>query len=379
MDRQRQEYVVRSAVTALFLVAIALPLPLTLILPAETVSLAEQRFLAPPPSWPDTPAGMRHLPAAVSGWIDDHFALREELVQLNQFVLRAAQAGILSSAPVLEGEDGWLYFAGDRALEDFQGRMPFTRAELDAWTDLLVQKQHWLEARGIPYLFVIAPNKQSIYPEHLPGWLAGLRGETRAEQLARHLVEHTDLPMLDLRPGLLSHKGTALLYRRLDSHWNMRGADIARSLMLQEITARYPELSVAPAPGGRWRDREASGGDLARAIGRGELTETVPRWWPVHRRCRLNLSQAGQKEIGGGAPLVDECDQPAADALVFRDSFMIALRPLLTPHFRRSVYVWERPDPCMLERLVQEYRPGIVIEQMVERKLVLPPPACPAD
>jgi hypothetical protein len=292
--------------------------------------------------------------------------------------VRLARPGALATAPVLEGLDGWLYFSGDRTLEDFQGRLPFTREELDSWAVALTGKQRWLAARGIPYLFIIAPNKQSIYPEFLPPWLAARRGETRADQLVRHLKAHTDVAVLDLRPGLLSRKGKTTLYRRLDSHWNMRGAAVARALILEALHKHAPALELAPVPRGTWRRQEIGGGDLARMLGRDQDTEVVPIWRIVEQRCHLNLTGLDERQIGAGELLLDECTGAGVDALVFRDSFMNRLRPLLTPLFRRTLYIWQRPDPCLLQRIAGERAPGLVIEQTLERNLVPPPADCPA-
>lgn len=378
MAGQRERPLEARIIAGLFLLAIVLPLAGTLPGGRAAVSVAEQRVLAPSPSLSSLAQDWTRLPATLGAWFDDHFGGRELLVRLNRRLTGWVRHGALSGAPVIEGRDGWLFFTGDRSLEDHQGRLPFTAAELAAWTFVLEEKQRRLSALGIPWLFVIVPNKQSVYPEFLPDWLAGARGDTRADQLVRHLTRHTGVPVLDLRPGLLQYKESGPLYRRHDTHWNQRGADAGRQLLLATLARIAPDLALAEAGTGPWREREVRGGDLARMLGRTQAREVVPRRRSGMARCRSDAAAGDRRATGAGSTITDDCTNHGPVALVFRDSFMIALRPLLTPHFRRAVYVWQRPDPCRLEQLAREHRPGVIIEQITERFLVLPPPACPA-
>lgn len=71
-------------------------------------------------------------------------------------------------------------------------------------------------------------------------------------------------------------------------------------------------------------------------------------------------------------PVATECtgaDLPRA--VVFRDSFFVALIPLLSEHLSRALYIWHCPfDATIIER----ERPQLVIEEAVERRLWLDPP-----
>jgi len=69
-----------------------------------------------------------------------------------------------SSEDVLLGKDDWLYYAGDHSVDDFRGRYLLSTDELARWHAALKARRDWLALRGIKYRFVIAPNKQSIFP-----------------------------------------------------------------------------------------------------------------------------------------------------------------------------------------------------------------------
>jgi hypothetical protein len=372
MVRKRLEYGEHCAVTALFLIALAIPLAGTLTGRHVIESFAEQRALASVPAWPASAAAWRALPGGLSAWFDDHFGFRESLVALNERIVRAARLDSLSSIPVTEGLNGWLYFDGDRSLDDFRGQLRFTDAELAAWADALEARRRWLASRHISYLFVITPNKQSVYPEFLPTWLLDQRGVTRADQLVRYLDSHMDVPVLDLRPALLEEKGSMPLFRKYDSHWNARGAEIARRRILEMLSRIAPGMELPMWRTRGWGEERVAGGDLARMRGRKGVHEILPTWISDAPSCNPGISSSDRADGAHGTAVIDGCPAGAATALIFRDSFMIRLRPMLSPEFRRSIYLWLQPDTCQIRENVDRYGPDIVIEQRAERFLDAP-------
>ncbi len=69
------------------------------------------------------------------------------------------------------------------------------------------------------------------------------------------------------------------------------------------------------------------------------------------------------------ATFFTDCRLDAPRALIFRDSFFIALQPYISQYFAKTVYVWEWPDIKLLEKYLQYNHSDIVIESRVERHL----------
>jgi hypothetical protein len=69
------------------------------------------------------------------------------------------------------------------------------------------------------------------------------------------------------------------------------------------------------------------------------------------------------------ATFFTDCRLDAPRALIFRDSFFIALQPYISQYFANTVYVWEWPDIKLIEKYMQTNQPNIVIEARVERHL----------
>jgi hypothetical protein len=149
-----------------------------------------------PAEFPATTLGsLPALPRAFERWFADHFAFRRDLVRLSG--LLRLRIGVSSSPLVSLGKDGWLFFTGERADEQFRRVAPFTDAELTAWRWLLQVRSDWLAARGVHYMFVFTPNKESVYPEAMPFPTARLPTPGRLEQLVGDLREHSSVTVLD--------------------------------------------------------------------------------------------------------------------------------------------------------------------------------------
>jgi hypothetical protein len=160
------------------------------------------------------------------GWLDyfdTHFGFRQQLVHAHAFT-SIRTMNISPSPAVIKGRDGWLYYADDDALEDYESATPMSEAELRGWANTLVSTRDVLRAHGIAYLFVLAPDKHVIYPEHLPESIHRVRPTYRMDELLAYLRQHTDLSVLDLRPALIARKQVEQVYFRTDTHWNDAGA-----------------------------------------------------------------------------------------------------------------------------------------------------------
>jgi len=127
-----------------------------------------------------------------------------------------------------------------------------------------------LAARGIKYLFVIPPDKHSIYPENLPAWLIGSRPvgcRSKLDQLVDYMRKHSTVEVLDLRPALLAGKKTAPTYLQQDSHWNWYGGFIGCQEVIKALARQTPQLPPLQLEDFDWSNAPAAGGDLARILG----------------------------------------------------------------------------------------------------------------
>jgi hypothetical protein len=363
-----------AALASAFCVGLALPAALWLAGRGSDVT-AEHRTPAPPPAWPIS----GRFPSQFEAYFADRFGLRNDLVHAYSWFSVHALAESPTPDAAL-GRDGWLYYAGDHSLDDFQGRRPFSDDDLERWRLALQRRSERLERQGIAYLFVVVPDKHTVYPEHLPVELAH-PGRTRLDQLTEHLRTHPGVPLLDLRPVLRRARERELVYRPCDSHWNDRGAHAAYETILGGLADRFPRLKPWPRERFAETEAEADDADLARMLG----LASPPRehWLGLSPRTprRATSADPGVRLTGRRRPqeapaawTVAEADLPTA--VVLHDSFGVALEPFLAEHFRRSLFLWQRTlEPDVLQR----ERPDLVIQELGERLLQGPPAFGPPD
>jgi len=71
----------------------------------------------------------------------------------------------------MTGRDGCSFWRPIRWLSHYTGLARLTPEDLDTWQKLLEARRDWLAQLGTKYVFVIPPDKHSVYPEYLPDWL----------------------------------------------------------------------------------------------------------------------------------------------------------------------------------------------------------------
>lgn len=322
-------------------------------------------------------AGLGKFTAGLETYFADHFGFRNQLVRWEQqWSWKLFHDTRLIS--VLQGKGDWLFFSDGQTVNDITGARPFTDAELEAWRTLLTGRRDWLRQRGIRYLFVVPPDKQSIYPEQLPDWLiARAKKPQRLDQFLAHMRAHSDVPVLDLRDALLDAKKNGDLYLHTDSHWNERGAQAASRRIVQEL-ASLGIAASAPEPNA-YREVVSNnpGGDLALMLGQRDrlLENAVPLLLPQPPLAELEFHPDAtlipKKWIPGTEPLVAENPRATGKVVMFRDSFAITMGKFFSQSFGRTVYVWQQNwDKPFIER----ERPDIVIDEMLERIMVFRSP-----
>ena len=356
----------QKVLVAAFVLMIAVPGGAVLLGYRGGAAQGENRELAPFPHFGRSPASLFAFADGFRNWFGDHFALRSLLIRWHG----KAHFDWLSESPaesVIKGEDGWLFYAIDDAVDDYVRARPFMDEDLANWRAAIVAASRWLHARHVQYLFFVAPDKHAIYPEDMPRDIVPVNTISRTDQLYTALQD-TGVAV-DIRPALFEAKSRERIYQRTDTHWNQRGAFAAYQEIIGAARASVP--AVPPA----WsRDdfvaetRTTQAGDLAGMIGlKDVLHEEDLVLVPKRPRRAIVVEPEGAAPTDEEGYLVTEIPGSSLPrAVVFRDSFVSQLVPFLSEHFSRVVYAWQNDfDAAMVER----EHPDIVIQEIVGRHL----------
>lgn len=288
----------------------------------------------------------------VQAYVAEHFAFRSELVAADS-MLKYKLLHTPCDDQVVIGKEGWLFF--DDTLLDYAGVL-LTDSELDAIAEKMSAVCGYIRSKGKEPLFVIVPNKNSIYPEYMPSYF-GNRSETCNLTLLQERLEALGVPFVDAYHILLAGKQEGELYLHKDTHWNNKGA----RLVLNEIYAAYglpeqyelteytleenhkPDLYGILFPEGGYLEAQPvyDDGKTFAYVGRLHSLDDI--------MIRTKASSGNGKSI-----------------LVYRDSFGRAMIPYMGESFDSAVFHRSTPyDLSVMENVECDY----VLIEIVERNL----------
>ncbi len=332
---------------------------------------SENRTLAPPPSWPGRVSDLPNLPQQVQAFLADRFGLRSQLVRANSLARYAI--GVSTSPNVVIGRDGYLFYAypHERLMEQHTGEDVFSPEKLDEWVASIAESQAWLAQRGISLYVLIAPDKSTIYPEHLPEYPRLPGATTRLDQIVGALAGRRDIALIDPRAALMAQKAEHPIYPRADSHWSPRGAFVAYSLLVDRIRERFPSVqpvSLADYQLGLW----PTWGDLAGTLNLGDVL--MPKEEYAKRRAATHVVEVENRprDPDWGWPVtVAHTDlQGRPKILVQGDSFVdYTMRSLYLNETFKEVTFTHHNGTALNKRLIEELRPDIVVMEFAQRYL----------
>lgn len=292
---------------------------------------------------------------------------------------------------VVVGYDGWLHlgdtFAQSVSATRGDALTPQRRRDaIDAGHSLLAWES-WLKAQGVQALvFMLGPNKSSVYPDTVPIW-ARSGGDDPLDVLA----ETAPSLVLDLRHSLRAAAAESALplYYATDTHWNQLGAThafLALGERLREIdgSLQWP----LRAPLNVFRVHQRRGGDLANFL-------RIPMQTP-ETEVHLDVGDAANhlstvSDLSTGEVLLQRkhsrVDFPSRTVLAqnpdalnskrvlwLKDSFGGTISPMMAAAFDQVVQLhYHSPtarDPAQFARLVTEWRPEWLIITAVERDVL---------
>jgi alginate O-acetyltransferase complex protein AlgJ len=311
---------------------------------------------------------------ATGGWerdferqLADEFPLRKYLIEGYDFAkytwLRDSTTPL-----VILGRDGWAFLGGDE--RDYLGGAP-SDAVVAHIADVYAARSRWCARRGIAYVFLLAPNKSTIYPQYLPRGITPA-APSGADRLVRRL-RALGVRVADPRAELHAAAVRGDVYTHNDTHWNDAGAYLAYRTTLAALRGVRVGAPLDPAV---LQPRiDVGDGDLLRLSGVSGLVTN--RWlhYDFPRRSRdvdapVDAGDPALAKFAGHVTVIDGSTWPKA--VIFGDSFSEQVRPFFGESFRRVVNLhhFMPSDPQFDTRFLEKEQPDVVIQQLVERGLV---------
>jgi hypothetical protein len=328
--------------------------------------IQENRILAAKPRWPQWLADVRAFRKATDAYVADHFPARPHLIGvLNRLRMLV---GVSGSNRVIVGRHGWLFFDDDTHLGSARGDPPMTQAETRAWLATLAGRTEYLRARGVPYLVVSPPVKETIYPQDGPAWYAGPNPNRPAIALPRLAQASGAGQVLYLWPQLAqATRAGQKTFSLHDTHWTGYGAYAGYVGLMDRLHAMG--LADAPLPLSAFQKLHPLGKgprDLALMLGVSSFVDLdYPHFDTPPGLVTARVSYLTAKQ-DWTAPQVIDTDKVGKPVLLMtRDSFSNELLPFLLPHFSRIV-LSHNQDGFWRPDLIERFKPDIVLAEVIE-------------
>jgi hypothetical protein len=316
-------------------------------------------------------------PRRVDDFLADHLPNRGTLLKLNAWI-RYYVFGTSPVDSVLVGQDGWLFHRMPADMEEIEGRLVRKPYQIRRLRVVLEERRDWLEEQGVDYIVLIAPTKQTVYPEKLPKWVKpGASGSSRRELLISELRHSgSTLSLFDFTPVLreAKTKWEDALYYRQDSHWTYRGALQAYTA----LTAFAPKWFRAPA--NDWIEelvpRESNLMHLMGLPGSELAFQPQPPGGFAARPLALDMPLLKSMAKRGVAMVFKRPDLRGPRLYFMGDSFAGWNAGYLAENFSRTVLTntwgeqWQRHEQFPVQNILVE-QPDLVVDQMLENRLDL--------
>lgn len=310
----------------------------------------------------------KKFPARFESFVNEHLAGRGACVATIARI-KVLSLNASTTPKVWIGNDGWLFFNHAADLHPTLAAEPELTSTIDAWDRLLRWRRDWCRRLGVPLVFVVAPDKQTIYPEHLPPVIREREPSHVLDRVLDRLRVEPALPVVDLRADFRAAKEIDQMYLRTDSHWSPFGcwrgyARTVEALAMKSIEWQTQSVyRTASNPGDLWRLLGVPGSPPPDVVAYPRLADPAASLTdevvPLADDDRLNhLRPAVWARKDGRGPRV----------ILFCDSFADErFQELLAQHCSRLVVV---PTYQMTMSLIERERPDAVVIQVVERALM---------
>lgn len=301
----------------------------------------------------------------LGAYFNQHFAFRSEALTADA-KLMSGVFGTSNVDSVTVGSDGWLYYTD--TLDDYLGRDVFTSREVRDVIRNLSLIRGYTESQGAQFLFTIAPNKNTLYPEHMPYYDSLQVSETRNRDLIRAALADSDIPYADL--FALFEEQDEVLYFARDSHWNNKGALLAYDGILTALGKEHDDYADAPVT-----RRKDFIGDLSRMIYPAGAEPEYEWYYGAEDRYTYVTPT---KSVEDGR-ITTACGGADGRLYMYRDSFGNALLPFFAAAYGDATFT--KAFPMILSADLAAARPDTFIMELVERNLdwlITRPPILPS-
>lgn len=228
-----------------------------------------------------------------------------------------------------------------------------------------LEEIRFLSGKQTEYIYVIAPDKLSVYPEDIPLSLLSFAGMMKSYRgIAADIRMRAGMEVIDLTEEMTSHKVLGHLYYQTGILWNDLGAFIGYHTLAQKIADRFSGVKVLGLGDFDSVQEENIGGELLNRLGfdRAVISEKYLRQKlnPNYtRQATIEYSGIGAFDITQAFITYNE-NSTLPVAIVTRDAYGTAMLENMAENFSKMVVMAEN-DHTIPDGLIAEISPDFII------------------
>lgn len=188
---------------------------------------------------------LNEFPKKFELFFNDNFGFRNILLIINATI----GFELFKKSPVaavIRTDKGWYFHNEARFMAPgykmYYDHIIFSDKQLSAIGNIFLSEKKWLDQQNIPYLFVIVPDKEVLYPEFYP-YPKFINAQIQLSQILS-ILNKQGVPTLYLGPQIMEAKKSTdkTLFYRQDAHWNSLGAFYGYQALMQKLKEYFPGI-----------------------------------------------------------------------------------------------------------------------------------------
>ena len=286
-------------------------------------------------------------------WFSDHMGGRSFLVSA-ETKMKEKLFGESAESSVILGKDGWLFY--EKTVDDYCHVRTMTDRNVENAARTLQMMSDYCAAQGAEFVFTVAPNKNTLYPEYMPDRYDKADGMSNLEALAAALPRY-GVTYVNLVTAFSGED--KVLYQPRDSHWTYEGGMLAYRRIVDALTKEHDHFAdVTYTVKNDWD------ADLANMIypdAPDEDEQTYPN-------IDYTFTVKGGSTVFDEALVIETLGGPGTgNLLMFRDSFGNTTWRYFAQGFSKAEF--QRAVPYRMNS-VQRLGADAVVLEIVERNLI---------
>ena len=296
-------------------------------------------------------------------YYSDNFGFRQELVTADSW-LNETLFGRSSGDKTTVGKDGWYYLT--ETLNDYKGVSSFSDRGIYRMKKTIDLMNQYSADANITFVFFVAPNKNSIYPEFMPWKIRKSSYPSNLDRLSKAMrgCEY----YIDMKSVLKksAENKSRYIYLKNDSHWNNLGALEAYNAVQNNLNSRIKNYDYMPI--------DQSKLYISQTSVSGDLTAML---YPSVNKTDVQYELGIPKNFSSTKPLTNmmdseintTCQGRYYNIMCYRDSFFNAFIPINSNAFAIARYTRTSKTSSFDLSAAKSGDYNIALVEIVERNL----------